>query len=123
MRALQLARGPPGRLAVAGLAAVVALVVAAPQLAVMAAERATGGTGRLTQVVARDYTGSGAAVAQLFSFSPRVLRYGLGWLARPYYQGGPANLVVVAYGAVMSLLAIIGLLAESGSLPSCPTPG
>lgn len=110
-RALLLARGPAGRLAAAGLAAVVALVVAAPQLAAMAAERATGGTGRLTQVVARDYTGSGAALQQLFSFSPRVLSYGLGWLARPYYQGGPANLVVVAYGAVMSLLAIIGLIA------------
>jgi hypothetical protein len=97
------------RLRATALAAAVAAVVASPQIAVMALQGRLAGSSPLAEVVARDYTGSGAGLGQMFAFSPRVASYGLTWLARPYYQAGPANLVVVAYGSVLSVLALLGI--------------
>ncbi|MGE5133595.1 MAG: hypothetical protein ACM32E_11885 [Gemmatimonadota bacterium] len=97
------------RLGLAAGAGGVAAAVAFPQLIAMAQQGPSGGAASSAQVVAADYVGSGASLLQLFAPSPRVASFGLTGLAAPYEHGGPANLVMVGYGTVVSLLAVLGL--------------
>lgn len=97
------------RLALAGTAVAVSAVVAAPQLAAMA-QQGPGGAGSPAQVVAADYIGSGAGLLQMFAPSPRLSSYGLAALASPYHHTGPETLVMVGYGTMLSLLAMLGLV-------------
>jgi hypothetical protein len=98
------------RLVLAATAAATAAAVAAPQFVAMAQQGASERAASSAQVVAADYIGSGAGLAQLFAPSPRLASYGLPALAAPYYHGGPVNLVVVGYGTVLSVLALLGLV-------------
>jgi hypothetical protein len=98
------------RLVLAGTGAGTAVLVAAPQFAAMAQQGGGERAASSAQIVAADYVGSGAGLAQLFAPSPRLASYGLPALAHPYHHGGPVNLVVVGYGTVLSVLALLGLV-------------
>ncbi|HEY6277737.1 MAG TPA: hypothetical protein VIX86_15550 [Streptosporangiaceae bacterium] len=91
-------------------AAVVALLVASPQIVAMAAQAASGGAAIPGFVLAHSYQGSGASLAQMFAPSPRLAAYGLPGLASLYYRGRPEQ-VVAGYGLILSLLALVGLVA------------
>jgi hypothetical protein len=57
-----------------------------------------------------DYIGSGAGLVQMFAPSPRLAAYGMASLAALYYHGR-AGWVVIGYGLVVSVAALVGLVA------------
>ena len=91
------------------LAALVAAVVASPQIIAMAQQSADGGAATPARVLAQDYNESGAGLVQMVAPSPRLASYGLSALASPYYQGRP-SFVVIGYGAVLTLMTLTGLV-------------
>lgn len=97
------------RLGASALAAACALVVASPQAVAMIQQSLAGGATTPPDILARNYDGSGASVVQLVAPSPRLASYGLHSLAAPYYAGRP-SMVVVGYGAVLSAVALLGLV-------------
>jgi hypothetical protein len=102
---------PPARLARLRLAAVgiaVAALVASPQAIAMIRQAASGGAWTPPYVMFHDYLGSGAGLVQMFAPSPRLAAYGMASLAAPYYHGR-AGWVVIGYGLVVSLAALVGL--------------
>jgi hypothetical protein len=90
-------------------AAVVAAVVAGPQVVAMTGQSADGGAAIPARILARDYNGSGAGLVQMVAPSPRLASYGLPGLASLYYEARP-SFVVVGYGAVLTLMALTGLI-------------
>ena len=98
------------RLRITALAGLAAAVVAAPQVIAMIQQAATGGASTPMYVLAHSYAGSGAGLVQMFAPSPRLAGYGMRNMAALYYQGR-ASQVVVGYGLVLSLLAVMGLVA------------
>ena len=56
-----------------------------------------------------DYIGSGASLVQMFAPSPRLAAYGMASLAALYYHGR-ACWVVIGYGLVVSVAALVGLV-------------
>jgi hypothetical protein len=99
------------RLAVAGLAAVVALVLASPQIAAMVAQTRAGGASFPAGAVDTDYALSGANLAGLFAISPHAIRLGLSAL-RPYSYLGPVLDGVLTFGTMLSALAVFGLIVS-----------
>jgi len=101
----------PGRtkLAMTGLAVLIALVVASPQLAAMAAQTRSGGASMPPGLLSRYYTTSGSYLPGVFAASPRVALYGLTWLKPLVYQGKTGD-GVPTFGLVLSLLALLGLI-------------
>ena len=101
----------PGRakLAMTGLAVLIALVVASPQLAAMAAQTRSGGASMPPDLLSRYYTTSGSYLPGVFAASPRVALYGLTWLKPIVYQGKTGD-GVPTFGLVLSLLALLGLI-------------
>jgi hypothetical protein len=97
------------KLAMTGLAVVIAGVAASPQIAAMVAQTRSGGAYMPPDLVARYYTTSGTSVPGLFTASPRVGLYGLTWLKPIIYQG-PTGDGVPTFGLVLSLLALLGLI-------------
>lgn len=102
--------GPPWlrRLAVTGLATAVALVLASPQIAAMAAQSHAGGTTFPAGAVATDYALSGANLAGIFAVSPHATRLGLTALTPISYRG-PVLDGVLTFGLVVSVLGLLGL--------------
>ncbi len=102
--------GPPWlrRLAVTGLATAVALVLASPQIAAMAAQSRAGGATFPAGAVATDYARSGANLAWLFAVSPHATRLGLTALT-PISYHGPVLDGVLTFGFVVSVLGLLGL--------------
>ncbi len=90
-------------------AAIVAVVVASPQVIAMIQQPADGGAAAQARVLAMDYNGSGAGLVQMVAPSPRLASYGLPGLASLYYEGRP-SFVVIGYGAVLTLMALTGLV-------------
>ena len=97
------------KLRLAGLAAAVTAVVASPQLIAMAQQAIAGDASVPQGALAADYAHSGAAVQQIFAPSPRVGAFGLKSLASYYYSSGPHSATFVAYGVVLTALALLGL--------------
>jgi hypothetical protein len=102
--------GPGGlrRLAVSGLAAAVALVVAGPQIAAMMAQSHAGGATFPAGAVDTDYALSGANLAGMFAVSSHATRLGLTVL-KPIAYGGPVLDGVLTFGFAVSVLALAGL--------------
>jgi hypothetical protein len=98
------------RLRVTLLAGLAAVAVAAPQVIAMIGQAAAGGARTPAYVLVHSYAGSGAGLAQMFAPSPRLAGYGMPAVASLYYQGR-ASQVVTGYGLVLSLLAVVGLVA------------
>src|SRR5215475_1929634 len=106
-------RGQPARrarLRLAGLCAAVAAAVAGPQIIAMIWQTAGGGARTPPYVMFHDYIGSGAGLVQMFAPSPRLAAYGMAGLAKLYYYGR-AGWVVIGYGLVVSVAALVGLAA------------
>jgi hypothetical protein len=100
-----------------GVGAVVALVIASPQLIAMAQQIAAGGAKVSAGALAVNYTQFGAPLQTLFSPSPRLMYYGLGHLgsyysynaARPGGRSVQPPEGLPTFGIVASLLAVAGL--------------
>ncbi len=100
------------------LGAVVALVVAAPQLIAMAQQVRAGGAtpgpavaGSTTTgpaLLTSTYTLYGSPLSTLFGPSPRLGSYGLGRLAASYHYQQPAE-GLPTFGLVLGVLALLGL--------------
>ncbi len=97
------------KLAMTGLAVMIAGVVASPQIAAMVAQTRSGGAYMPPDLVARYYTTSGSYLPGVFAASPRVALYGLTWLKPVIYQGKTGD-GVPTFGLVLSLLALLGLI-------------
>jgi hypothetical protein len=101
-----------------GIGAVVALVIASPQLIAMAQQISSGGAKVPIGTLAVNYTQFGVALQTLFSPSPRLHYYGLGGLGSGYafntaISGGtsvqPAE-GLPTFGIVASVLALFGIV-------------
>jgi hypothetical protein len=97
------------RLRLAGVCAGTAALVASPQIIAMIWQAASGGASTPAYVMYHDYTGSGAGLVQMFAPSPRLAAYGMASLAALYYHGR-AGWVVMGYGLVVSVAALVGLV-------------
>lgn len=101
-----------------GIGAVVAFVIASPQLIAMAQQIASGGAKVPIGTLAVNYTQFGVPLQTLFSPSPRLSYYGLGHLSSAYaYDAAVAfgNSVqpqegLPTFGVVASALALIGVV-------------
>ena len=105
-------RTPPDRRERLRLAAVVAgtaALVASPQIIVMIWQAAGGGASTPPSVMYHDYIGSGTGLVQMFAPSPRLSAYGMASLAALYYHGR-GGWVVIGYGLVVSVAALVGLV-------------
>ena len=100
----------PARLRLAAVCAAVAALIASPQIIAMIWQTAGGGARTPPYVMFHDYIGSGAGLVQMFAPSPRLAAYGMPGLAELYYYGR-AGWVVIGYGLVVSVAALVGLAA------------
>jgi hypothetical protein len=98
------------RLRLAAVCAGTAALVASPQIIAMIWQAAAGGASTPAYVMYHDYSGSGAGLVQMFAPSPRLSAYGMASLAALYYHGR-GGWVVVGYGLVVSVAALVGLVA------------
>jgi hypothetical protein len=111
------------RLRTLAAAAVVALVVATPQIIAMAQQVAAHGASVPATPLANSYNSYGVGLLGLFAPSPNVARFGLTRLASEYYyhgivyhQVGPHHLVTSnegtpMFGLVLTILGVCGLIA------------
>jgi hypothetical protein len=95
------------RLRSAAIAAAVTVVVSSPEIIAMIQQ--SGDAAVSQSALASDYEGSGANLQQIFAPSPRVASFGLKILAKDYLSGGD-SLTFTAYGVVLTLLALLGLV-------------
>ena len=96
----------------AGVAAAVTAVVASPQLIVMA-QQAIAATRPCRRALSRRTTPTPVRrVQQVFAPSPRVGVVGLKSAASYYYSSGPHSATFVAYGVVLTALALFGLVVS-----------
>jgi Dolichyl-phosphate-mannose-protein mannosyltransferase len=98
------------RLKALAAGAVVALIVASPQLIAMAQQFAAGGTVVSAHKLASNYNSYGAGLPGLFAPSPQVGHYGLHWLAS-VYSYRVSNEAIVTFGLLLSVLAVCGVAA------------
>jgi hypothetical protein len=103
-------RPTAGRLLPLVLGAVVAAVVASPQLIAMAQQAAAGPSTATPALSIRTYRQFGAGITALFAPSPRVATFGLHGLATVYSYRQPDE-GLPTFGLVLSLLAVAGLAA------------
>jgi hypothetical protein len=107
------AEGPGSlrRLAAAGLAAAVALVLASPQIAAMVAQTRSGGATFPAGAVDTDYALSGTEFPGIFGVSPRAVRLGLTVL-RPISYRGKILDGVLTFGLMLTVLAVLGVIVS-----------
>jgi hypothetical protein len=99
------------RLAAAGLAAAVALVLASPQIAAMMAQSRSGGATFPPGAVDTDYAVSGTEFPGIFGVSPRAVRLGLTVL-RPISYRGKILDGVLTFGLAVTVLAVLGVIVS-----------
>ena len=108
------AAGTPGRarkLAAAAGAVAVALVVASPQIVAMVVQSRSGGASFPPREVVENYVSYNPSLSGMFGVSPRVLQLGLGAL-KPVSYRGPITDGIPAFGLVLSVLAVAGLIVS-----------
>jgi hypothetical protein len=108
------AAGTPGRarkLAAAAGAVAVALVVASPQIVAMVVQSRSGGTSFPPREVVENYVSYNPSLSGMFGASPRVVQFGLGAL-KPVSYRGPITDGIPAFGLVLTVLAVAGLIAS-----------
>ena len=98
------------RLRLGAVCAGTAALVASPQIIAMIWQAASGGASTPAYAMYHDYSGSGAGLVQMFAPSPRLAAYGMANLAALYYHGR-GGWVVIGYGLVVSVAALVGLVA------------
>ena len=99
------------RLAAAGLATAVALVLASPQIVAMVAQTRSGGATFPAGAVDTDYALSGTNFPGIFGVSPRAVRLGLTAL-RPISYRGKILDGVLTFGLALTVLAVVGLIVS-----------
>ena len=105
------APGTRAKLAVIGLGALAAVVIASPQLIAMAQQALAGGASIDPAKLASTYVRYGTGLPTLFAPSPRLSSFGLHALTSAYTYGEPAE-GVVTFGVLLSGLALAGLAAS-----------
>jgi 4-amino-4-deoxy-L-arabinose transferase-like glycosyltransferase len=100
------------RLWPAALAVAVGTAIASPQLVAMAQEvvRARGGLAIPPHLLAVSYKQYGIGLPGMFTPTPRVADFGLGFLASPFLHGRD-NEGMPMFGTVLTVLALLGLAA------------
>lgn len=98
-----------GKLRLAALAALVALVAASPQIIAMAQQALDGNAGTSRATLDLNYLEYAAAPQQVVAPSPRLGSFGLTSLAAYYTNSGPTGLMITTYGTVLTALALAGL--------------
>lgn len=99
------------RIRLAALAAVVAGVVASPQIVAMVQQAAAGGATSPPGPLAVDDALSGLRLPGMFAPSPRLATFGLRRLASLYYER-PTIDTIGTFGLVLSVLALAGLIVS-----------
>jgi hypothetical protein len=98
----------PARLRVLALGALVAVIVAGPELVAMGQQLAAGGAAVSPQLLARSDASYGTGLGELFTPSPRIASFGL-----PLFTSyGPVGEGMPGYGVVLTALAGAGLAAS-----------
>jgi hypothetical protein len=98
----------PGRLWPLALGALVAAVIASPQLIAMAQQLAAGGAAVSPRLLAGSDASYGSGLGQLFAPSPRLASFGL----PAFTSYGPVGEGMPGYGVVLTALATAGLAAR-----------
>ena len=96
-----------------GIGAAIALVAAAPELVAMAQQLAAGAGSVPQGILASNYTEYGVPLPTLVAPSPRLGYFGLGGLASAYSFNQTVQVAeaVPTFGAVLTALALLGLIA------------
>ncbi len=105
------APGTRAKLAVIGLGALAAVVIASPQLIAMAQQALAGGASIDPTKLVSTYVLYGAGLPTLFAPSPRLGSFGLHALTSAYTYREPAE-GVATFGVLLSGLALAGLAAS-----------
>jgi hypothetical protein len=100
--------GVPARLLALAAGALVAVVVASPQLAAMGRQLAAGGAAVSPHLLAKSDASYGTGLTVLFTPSPRIASFGLP--APSSYS--PVGEGMPGYGVVLTVLAVAGLAAS-----------
>jgi len=103
------ARTAAAGLASLGIAVLVAVVIASPQLLAMAQQASSGGAAASPQLLAVGYGRYGAQLPGLFGPSPRLSDFGLSGLAAAYRYRQPTE-GVPTFGLALTTLAVAGLV-------------
>ncbi|HEV3293158.1 MAG TPA: hypothetical protein VG123_29625, partial [Streptosporangiaceae bacterium] len=99
------------KLAVTAAAVAVALAAASPQIVAMVVQSRSGGTSFPPREVVENYVSYNPSLSGMFGASPRVLQLGLGAL-KPVSYTGPITDGIPAFGLVLSVLAVAGLIVS-----------
>jgi hypothetical protein len=102
-------RADAARIKALAVGAVVAVLVASPQLVVMAQQALGGGASVSGAKLASNYGTYGAGLPGLFAPSPQVGHYGLHAVASVYQYRQSAE-AVATFGLVLTVLAVFGLV-------------
>jgi hypothetical protein len=97
---------PVAKLRTAGLAAVVALVLASPQLIAIVAQARADGMTAPPGALQASYRGYSASLPNMFAPPPRIADFGLGGLGFMFH--GPLGDGVPTFGLLLSVLAVAG---------------
>ena len=98
------------KLRAAGLAAVVALVLASPQLIAIMQQARSGGMTSPPGSLQASYRGYSGSLPDMFAPSPRIADFGLGHLGFIFH--GPLSDGVPTFGLLLSVLAVAGTAAQ-----------
>jgi len=93
----------------AGLAALTAVVLASPQLVAIVQQVSAGGATLPHGLLAKSYIKYSARLPGLIAPSPQISHFGLGHF--PFSYTGPTNDGIPSYGLVLTVLAVLGVLA------------
>ncbi len=93
----------------AGLAALTAVVLASPQLVAIVQQVRAGGATLPHGLLAKSYIKYSARLPGLIAPSPQISHFGLGHF--PFSYTGPTNDGIPSYGLVLTVLAVLGVLA------------
>ncbi|HEX9066077.1 MAG TPA: hypothetical protein VF843_13295, partial [Streptosporangiaceae bacterium] len=96
-----------------GFGALVALIIATPQIIGMLQQVQAGAAGVPPGQLALNYAQFGVSLPTLFAPSPRLANFGLGHLATAYSYYNSEQLMegLPTFGAVLTVLALLGLVA------------
>ena len=93
----------------AGLAALTAALLASPQLVAIIQQTRSGGASLPSGTLAKSYLKYSARLPGLIAPSPQISHYGLGHAG--FIYTGPTNDGIPSYGLLLTILAVLGVLA------------
>jgi hypothetical protein len=97
-----------GKLRATGLAALVTLVLASPQLAAIVQQTKYGGAASPPATLVKAYIKYSARLPDMVAPSPRISHFGLGGLG--FIYSGPTNDGIPTFGPLLTILAVLGVI-------------